>query len=142
MSLVSSFTSPNKCAGQVYIDEQKWVFTVKGKCSNGKTLKYLAAAPSDIRQARAGSGLPFPSAKIAYENTPNKGEVSISNGHFEFQVIYPAAYYIENGSHLVEPHVHFTIDDGEYFDVKLGASRFADRSLKHLPGRARRSTGR
>jgi hypothetical protein len=124
------------------LDEQQWIFTIKGACAHGQTLKYLAAAPSDIRQSRAGSGLPFPNPKIAYDNTPNKGEVQIRDGQFEFQLVYPAAYYIENGSTLVAPHVHFTVDDGEYFDVKLGPCRFPNRSLKHLPGRARRTTGR
>lgn len=142
MSLVSSFSSPKKCNGQVFLDEQGWIFTVKGKCS-GKVVRYLAAAPSDLRQSRAGSGLPFPSATMAYENTPNKGEVSVlPDGSFQFELVYPSAYYINNGSEYVEPHVHFTVDDYERFDVKLGSSRFQDRSLKHLVGRARRTTGR
>ena len=137
-------TDSGKCKGLILTDINNWFFTVRGQCNGLKesTLKYMAASPPDFRQSYMGSGLPFPTANIAYEGSPNKGEVKISSdGVFSFTVIRPNAYYAENGSKMIQPHVHFTVGD-EYFDVALGVENMLNRSLSSLPGRPNRSTRR
>ncbi len=135
-------TDSGKCQGRILTDDNTWVFTVQGMYKSGKesTLKYMAAAPPDLRQSYMGSGLPFATANMAYEGSPNKGEAKIgADGIFSFTVIRPNAYYIDNGSKMVQPHVHFTIGK-EYFDVALGVENMPNRSLTRLPGRPDRST--
>lgn len=139
MTTVSNFESP-RCKGQVLINDETKVFTVKGVCS-GRQLRYLAAAPPDFRDSYAGSGLPFPNETIAYDNTQNKGKVDIKDGKFEFRLAYPNSYYINGGSTMVKPHVNIVVDDSEVVDVKLGEPLIPNRSLKHLPGRPRRTAG-
>lgn len=143
MKVVSKFSN-DKCTGVVLADDDGWIIKVKGQCGNqqdcGKILKYSASAPADFRQSRAGSGLPYPNKDIAYGASTNNGEVRVeSNGTFEFDLVYPNAYYINNGSTLVAPHVHFSIGDGTAYDLKLGSPFVENRSLKHLYGRPRRS---
>ena len=142
---VLPFSSANgNCEGQILTD-QNWNITVNGICKvNGvNTVKYAAAAPADFRMSYMGSGLPYPSEEVAYEGSPNVGSASISgNGSFSFTLISPNAYYKDNGSTFVEPHVHFTIGT-EYFDVPLpSARRYNNRSLTTIPGRTNRATGR
>ena len=141
---IATFNSDNgKCQGQILTDSNQWVFTIQGVCKNvtGNTVKYMAAAPPDLRQSYMGSGLPFGNEEIAYEGSPNKGEATINGSNFSFTVISPNAYYKDNGSTLVKPHVHFTVGQ-DYFDVALGVGHIANRSLTNLPGRPNRSTGR
>ena len=142
---VLPFSSANgNCEGQILTD-QNWNITVNGICKlNGvNTVKYAAAAPADFRMSFMGSGLPYPSEEVAYEGSPNVGSAMISgNGSFSFTIISPNAYYKDNGSTFVEPHVHFTIGT-EYFDVPLpSARRYNNRSLTTIPGRTNRATGR
>lgn len=138
------FTSKTgNCKGTVTADKD-WNITVQGACNipNADTVKYAAAAPADLRMGRAGSGLPYPSEQVAYEGSPNIGEVPVKHGRFSFKVVSPNCYYVDNGSKMVHPHVHFTIGN-EYFDVPLpNAMRFANRSLTALPGRYNRASGR
>lgn len=136
---VSNFQS-SKCKGEVLLNPVTKVFTIRGT-SNGKTLRYLAAAPPDFRQSYAGSGLPFPNEEIAYDHTANVGELQLTNGQFQFQIMYPNSYYVNSGSTLIKPHVHIVIDETDAFDVKLGQPLVPNRSLKHLDGRPRRSDG-
>jgi hypothetical protein len=66
----------------------------------------------------------------------------VQAGKFQFELVSPNCYYKDNGSTLLSPHVHFTIDN-EYFDVPLpSAQKYANRSLTSIPGRANRATGR
>jgi len=89
-----------------------------------------------------GAGLPFPNEEVAYEGSPNVGEVPIVNGAFSFSIINPNSYYVSSGTKLVEPHVHFTIGS-EYFDVPLPmAQQVANRSLTSMAGRPNRVVGR
>jgi hypothetical protein len=137
-------TDSGKCKGRILADANNWVFTVQGqyKGTGVTELKYMAAAPPDLRQSYMGSGLPFATADMAYEGSPNKGETKIAaDGTFSFTVIRPNAYYVNNGSKMVNPHVHFTIGK-EYFDVALGVGNMQNRSLTGLPGRPERSTHR
>jgi len=136
-----NFESP-KCNGQVILNEDTKIFTIKGSCT-GTQIRYLAAAPPDFRDSYAGSGLPFPNEEIAYDNTRNKGKVTIDKeGKFEFRISYPNSYYINGGSTLIKPHLHILVDDVDLIDVKLGEPLIANRSLTNLPGRPRRTVGR
>lgn len=145
MSQVATFRSDNgNCQGRILADSEGWKYTIQGTCKGvaGSKVKYMAAAPPDLRLSYMGSGLPYGNEEIAYEGSPNAGEAPVSgNGSFQFQVVRPNAYYKDNGSTLVQPHVHFTIGN-DYFDVALGITNMSNRSLSSLPGRTNRSTGR
>ena len=135
---VTNFGGPS-CKGEVLYDQRTKVFTLRGTC--GGKLRYLAAAPPDFRQSYAGSGLPWPNEEVAYGQTPNRGTVKTHEGNFSFNIMYPNAYYVNCGSTLVQPHVHLVVNDSEVMDIKLGGPLVANRSLKNLPGRPRRSAG-
>ena len=136
MRQVATFQFPH-CRGVILCDG--WHVQVKGECSIKGILRYMAAAPPDLRMSRAGSALPFADEEMAYANTPNKGEVACS-GQFEFTLAKPNSYYSHNGSQFHSPHVHFTCGD-QYYDLALGEA-IANRSLSGLEGRHSRATGR
>lgn len=142
MAQVDKFNTP-KCSGVIHTDSDGWEITVQGVCQvNASSLRYAAASPPDLRMSRAGSGLPFPNDTVAYEGSPNVGEVPVSKGRFSFKVTCPNSYYTKNGSELVKPHVHVTVGT-EYIDIPLASARVAaNRSLTSMPGRSKRSTGR
>ncbi len=138
---VINFQSGN-CSGVVSVDENNWVFTFNGSCKGAQTLEYIAPTTPDVRQSYAGSGLPFPSELIAFENTKNYGKINLpADGRFQFQILRPNAYYINNGATLIKPHVKIIVDSKDIFEVKLGEP-IPYRSLKNLPGRPRRTEGR
>ena len=135
-----NFQSGN-CSGEVLADENNWIFTVNGKCPGAKSLEYLAPTTPDIRESYSGSGLPFPTELIAFDNTPNYGKIELpSNGQFQFKIIRPNSFYINNGSTLVKPHIKMIVDQRDLFEIQLEPIPY--RSLKHLPGRQRRTVGR
>ena len=143
------FSSKNgNCHGNITIDHQ-WKITVEGKCSipGATEVKYAAAAPANLRMSYMGSGLPYPNEDVAYEGSMNVGQAPITQpgaaggaGSFRFVIFCPNSYYMNNGSQLVEPHVHFTIGR-EYFDIPL-PSPFKNRSLTSIAGRANRAARR
>jgi hypothetical protein len=143
MSVDTFSSSDGKCQGKIVTDNN-WNITVNGVCEvvGGTSVRYAAAAPADLRMSYMGSGLPYPNEEVAYEGSPNIGEVPIKGGAFSFQIISPNCYYKDNGSTMVQSHVHFVIGS-EYFDVPLPSARkFANRSLTGMPGRANRTAGR
>jgi hypothetical protein len=96
------------CKGIIY-SNKSGNFKIKGTSTAG-VLKYWAAAPNTCTYSVCGSGLPFPNEEIAYENTPNKGEIKVgSNGKFEIILKYPAGYYINGGEIYVPPHVNIKL---------------------------------
>ena len=119
------------CQGE--ITKNGYVFTITGRTGVREGfVTYTASAPPDVRQSIAGSGLPFPNERVAYENSPNSGRALIHNGTFSFDVTYPNSYYTKNGSELVRPHVIFVINN-EYYDVGLADNFVKHRSLTSLP---------
>jgi len=84
-------------------------FVISGKLDNSfgseKFIKYSASNPPTYNSNFSGSGLPYPTEEIAFENTPNRGVVPVINGEFTFSIRYPNSYYINMGSVLIEPHV-------------------------------------
>lgn len=101
----------NKCKGIVYANKNG-NFKIKGTATGGSILKYWAAAPPVCSYSTAGSGLPFPNEEVAYENTPNKGEIKLDlGGSFEINLQYPSAYYAQQGELYVPPHVNVSLCD-------------------------------
>ena len=85
---------------------------------------YWAANPPDFNVSFSGSGLPYPSPEIAFQNTKNVGAVNAESGVFKIRLFYPSAYYVALGSLYVPPHVHLKIcEEGydKYFSIKIGA---------------------
>lgn len=86
------------------------VVTFTGKIPDISTpisLEYAAAAPADRHSTFTGSGLPFPNAKQAFEDTPNRGSVKTDKfGHFSITLKSPNAYYIGLGSTYVPPTLY------------------------------------
>jgi hypothetical protein len=105
-------------------------FLISGKLNfsphEKRFIKYIAANPPTYNSNFSGSGLPYPSEEIAYENSPNKGITEIKNGEFSFTIRYPNSYYINMGTVYVEPNVKLTIVDkdnksyGKTVTVNLG----------------------
>ena len=93
----------------------------------GRTkLMYWAAAPSVTGLSFSGNGLPFPNPTVAYENTPNKGEIMLGvGGTFDFMLEgMPNAYYVGNGTLYMAPHLTLRLCGVEkcedrYVSIKL-----------------------
>jgi hypothetical protein len=110
------------CSGTV-MDSGKGEFVVKGKVdchSLNPIVNFIAPNPPTYLTSFSGSGLPYPNAEVAYENTPNKGMVRAPGGFFEFRLRYPNAYYVGLGTVYVEPCVHIRVceEDGSKSDLK------------------------
>uniref|UniRef100_A0A6C0JEV2 Uncharacterized protein n=1 Tax=viral metagenome TaxID=1070528 RepID=A0A6C0JEV2_9ZZZZ len=116
----------HSCDG-IVLDSGEGEYIVKGHINTktpNATIMFWAANPPTYTTSYTGSGLPYPSADIAYENTPNRGAVKSNGGHFEFRVRYPNAYYMGLGSVYVEPCVHIKIceegGDNKIHRIALG----------------------
>ena len=137
----------HSCQGRVIIDKDMWHITVEGtvRSPSDHKLRYIAAAPPDRRASYMGSALPFANEEMAYDSTPNKGEIELNSrfgsGVFSFQLVRPNAYYRANGSQLIMPHVQFSVGT-DVIDVPLGLLPYPHRSLSSLPGQYDRSTHR
>ena len=81
-------------------------------------LMYWGAAPSKVGLSFSGNGLPFANPGIAYENTPNKGDVMLTaTGGFTFVLDgVPNAYYVGNGTLYMPPHITLKACDGNGCD--------------------------
>lgn len=93
----------------------KHFLTVSGTIDNSNQgnyfIKYIAAHPPTYSSNFSGSGMPFPTEEIAYDNTPNQGVVNIINGKFSFSIKYPNSYYINMGTIYINPHVKIVLVD-------------------------------
>jgi len=76
-------------------------------------VKYSACNSPTYNGSFSGSGLPFPSEDIAFENTPNRGVAEVVNGRFKFNIRYPNSYYINIGTVYVPPHVKIILVDSD-----------------------------
>lgn len=97
--------------------------TIRTRTNNAK-LMFWAANPATRGYSFTGSGIPYPSPEVAFENTPNRGLVNINNGFFEFKVHFPNAFYVGLGSKYVQPTVFVRIceegSDGAVNTIPLG----------------------
>mgnify|MGYP001177076969 FL=1 len=73
------------------------------------SVSYKAANSADYRQSYTGSGLPFPDAIVAMDNTDNKGTIKPSSKEFVIKLKYPNSYYSHLGTRLILPHVHLSV---------------------------------
>jgi len=133
------------CTGTVTINGRTLTVNGNCKCDVNKSLPhklfYKAAAPPESRTSISGSYLPWANEEMAYNNTPNKGIVDIVGGKFQFTLNTPNCFYINNGSKLVFPHLHLSINKKE-IDIELPFGCTPNRSLTNLPGRPVRTSGR
>ena len=68
-----------------------------------KNAKIIAANPIDRMMNYSGSGQPFPSSEIAFENTPNIYKINEATFNIEFK--YPNSYYMPNGRDKIPPTI-------------------------------------
>lgn len=80
-------------------------------------IKYTAANPPTFSSNYAGSGLPFPSEDVAYENTPNRGLVEVIDSKFSLNIIFPNSYYINMGSQYIKPHAKIVLVDSNNIEI-------------------------
>jgi hypothetical protein len=114
------------CEGFV-LEQNNGDYLVKGtiltKTNNAK-LMYWASNPATRGLSFSGSGIPYASAEMAFENTPNRGIVNIINGYFEFKIHFPNAFYTNLGSNYVQPTVYVRIiedsGDNKVHSIPLG----------------------
>lgn len=80
-------------------------------------VEIVAANPIDRMQSYSGSGLPFPCANIAFENTPNYKKITNDDGgEFRLFFLYPNSYYTEDGITRVPPCIFFVMYKTEKSD--------------------------
>lgn len=86
-------------------------YTVTGHLdgAGNSNILFWAPNPPTYSSSFSGSGLPYPNANIAYENTPNRGMVKAENGNYQFKVRFPNAYYAGLGTKYIEPCCHIKI---------------------------------
>lgn len=65
-----------------------------------------AANPMDRMTNYSGSGLPFPCATIAFENTPNHALID-SSGKINSVFLYPNSFYAQNGKDKIISSIFF-----------------------------------
>lgn len=70
--------------------------------------KIIAANSIDRMSNYSGSGLPFPCADIAFDNTPNVKVINTPS--YEAVFSYPNKFYLPNGKDLVPPTVYLVVD--------------------------------
>jgi hypothetical protein len=103
------------CIGNVEVDPEKHDLTVTGTLTDivddGRVV-YLAAAPPDYHFNYSGSGFPFMSAKQAFTNTPNKGELKLEANQFVLKLLHPNGYYDESHESIIPPTVYLNYKTG------------------------------
>lgn len=97
-----------------------------GNILNKLFVKYIASNPPTYNANFSGSGLPFPTEDIAFENTPNKGTVEVIDGKFTVKIKYPGSYYQNMGTVYVPPQIKLLLVNkdnktiGDEIIIKLG----------------------
>ena len=76
-----------------------------------KQMLMLAPNPIDRMTNYSGSGLPFPCAEIAFDNTPNRHIIN-NSGSFSMKFKYPNSYYAQDGCTKILPSIFFILDTG------------------------------
>jgi hypothetical protein len=129
--------------GTVIYEIETDTFVINATTPNNHTIKYWAANPIWRNYSYSGSGLPYPNAEVAYEQTSNQGVVEANrNGDFTIKVTHPSEYYVKQGTVLLKPHIHLQLVDlNQIVTIRLG-EYLPYRSLTSLPNRPDRSIGR
>jgi len=77
----------------------------------GVLVKFWAPAKPQRGYSFDGSGIPYPTEAIAYQNSSNIGVAELIKGRFEFLVNRPGSYYKDLGKTLVKPEIKFQFSD-------------------------------
>ena len=77
-----------------------------------KNVLLIAPNPIDKRASYHGTGLPFPCADIAFEDSPNKYEIDI-NGSFAVDFSYPNSYYSVADKHKIISSIFFILEKND-----------------------------
>jgi hypothetical protein len=87
-----------------------------------KNILIMAPNPIDRMSNYSGSGLPFPNNQIAFENTPNKQDIT-GSGIINTEFTYPNSFYMPDGINKIVSSIfiQLTYNDGEvkHFYYKL-----------------------
>ena len=78
-------------------------------------LKFWAPNSPNINCSFSGSGIPYPTEEIAYENTDNYGAILVRDGQFTFTMKCPSGYYM--GTKYNPPLVKIRFTDRYNNDV-------------------------
>ena len=76
--------------------------------SSFTSMRLFAPCPIDRMTSYSGSGLPFPCAAVAYENSPNNHVIS-TGGDFDAQFKYPNGYYMSDAKQKIPPSIFFSL---------------------------------
>lgn len=69
-------------------------------------VEYLAPAPLDRRTSFSGSGMPYPSARHAFSNSPNQGRARTGpDGELKLRLTRPCGFYECCGTAYTAPFV-------------------------------------
>jgi hypothetical protein len=136
LSATTGVVEAPRCQGAVFY-EGEGSYVVKGmietKTSDAKLL-FWAANPASRGYSFTGSGLPYPSAEMAFEDTPNRGVVPVRGNYFEFRVHFPNAFYVGLGTRYIPPSVFVKVceegSDNKIHRITLG-NGIPFRSLDH-----------
>lgn len=90
-----------------------------------KNILLIAPNPIDKTASYHGTGLPFPSADIAFEGTVNKYNIDVS-GLFNIVFAYPNSYYIVSLAQKVISSIFFVLEDAN------GNKKFVRFELKDM----------
>jgi hypothetical protein len=81
-----------------------------GKVASPSTFQLMsifAASPINRLTSYSGSGLPFPCAQVAFENSPNNYTIDPS-GDYDVVFKYPNGYYMSDAKEKVPPSIFFS----------------------------------
>jgi len=95
------------------INHSKTIIKITGRVNSSEfqenqILIIWAPNPTETRQSFTGSGMPYISRQIAYENTPNRAVFhhnKMVNQEFEVVFLYPSGYYSQLGSIYNPPEI-------------------------------------
>ena len=96
----NDYSNQYSCDG-IVLDSGNGEYIVKGHINTKTTDANILFGPPILQltlHLLLVLDYPYPSADIAYENTPDRGAVKSNGGHFQFRVRYPNAYYMGLGS--------------------------------------------
>lgn len=73
---------------------------------NYEKVEMIASNPPMSMTNYSGSGLPYPCADVAFDNTPNRQEILRPDFNVEF--VYPNSYYVSGGTTKIKPSIFFS----------------------------------
>jgi hypothetical protein len=97
-------------------------------------LAYWAPNPVHRGYSQSGSGLPYATADMAYQNTINHGHVSVDLlGRFQITIKDPSPYYTRGGTILIPPEINIATPDEQVHNIQLIDRSFPSRPNRSIP---------